>query len=193
MRNFVPFVQMLGLNQLGVLEDKIMQQFKQISIRGRLAFGAKCIESYLGQYNIMHRLLNKVLDVIWEFTTSNQLDKWDEKVNDFIPDSVLDNHPQNVPEEYPFLKKEEFFELKKLYQELPNDLIKLIQHTIEIGISNLYGGTGHYSAITLEHTIQVYEVARKSLDELPDVNKFLVSTFDEYHGWGNNIDRKRFD
>jgi len=173
--------------------SRIKNEFKKISIRGRLAYGAKCIEYYLSQYQVRHRLFSKVLDEIWKFTTSNELDKWDQRIVEFTPDCLVDNHPDNRPEDYEYISAVEFFALKRLFLESPTDLIDLIQLTIEIGTGNLYGGTGEYSQFTMRPTLEVYKITQRTLRPWPDVKSFKISPYHEFHGWGERIERTRFE
>jgi hypothetical protein len=144
--------------------------FKKISIRGRFAFGVKCIESYVSENKIEIDSIDKLLTLLWEFTESESLHLWDEKISDLNPTNILGVEYEKFPNDFPTIDAAEYKELKKIYQNLYKDLIKLISETIEIGTSNLYGGTGEYSSHSLKPTIEVYKITEKLLLKMPDVN-----------------------
>lgn len=64
--------------------------FKTISIRGRFAFGVMCIEKYLFENKIENPWVEKILILLWEFTNSESLDIWDEKISDINPQNILE-------------------------------------------------------------------------------------------------------
>src|SRR5687768_15520281 len=111
----------------------MINNFKEISIRGRLAYGVTCLEKALEQFNIKNDLIEKeVLPVIWEFTKSTDLAKWEESINKIDPLNEVSGP------------------LKDLYGQLPSFIPEMISNVIEIGAGNLYGGTGEYSLSTLQ-------------------------------------------
>lgn len=171
----------------------IKEKFKKISIRGRFAFGMKCIEQYKKENVIKDRWISKLINALWEFTTSNELDVWDEKIRDLDPSNILDSHPNNKASDYETLTENDFKELKICYQNLNIDFINLIGYVLEIGTRNLYGGTGTYSKFTLEPTMQVYELSTKILDEIPKIENFIKFTYKEEHGWGKIINKKELN
>jgi hypothetical protein len=77
------------------------------------------------------------------------------------------------------------------YENLNADLIKLISETIEIGISNLYGGTGEYSKYSLIPTLEVYKIAEKIISKKPDVDNFVQFKYSESNGWGNKFTKQK--
>lgn len=170
-------------------DETIEEVIKRISIRGRLAFGIKCIEQYVFENKISNRWIDKLIDTLWEFTSSTQLDFWESKIRDLEPINILDNHPDNVPSNYS-LTESDFYELRAFYQSLSKDFTDLIDYTIEIGTGNLYGGTGKYSEFTLKPTIKVYELSNRLLNKVPDINKFLMFGYMEGNGWGRLFNGK---
>jgi hypothetical protein len=161
--------------------------FRKISIRGRFAFGVKCIERYISENKIEIDWIDKLLTQLWEFTESENLDIWDEKISDLNPTNILEVEYEKFPNDFPTINASVYKELKKIYQNLNGDFIKLISETIEIGTSNLYGGTGEYSTHSLKPTIEVYKIAVTVLSKMPDINSFIQYSFSESNGWGNKI------
>lgn len=173
--------------------NTIENHFKTISITGRLAFAIKCLEQYIKEQKLESTWLDRLIDVLWDFTTSEDLGKWDKKISNLDPNNIIDTHPDNKASDYDFLTASEFNELKTYYAGISEALSLLIDLTMDIGTSNLYGGTGEYSKYTLESTVRVYWFAKENIDKIPDINKFKISPYSEDRGWGNNIERSAFD
>jgi hypothetical protein len=154
---------------------------KKISIRGRLAYGATCLENALKHYGIKTDLLEKeVLPLIWAFTSSTNLSEWDDAINEIDPVCVLDENDHNDP-------------LLELYQNLPPEVVDMISDVIEIGTRNLYGGTESYSPSTLETLNRIILKCMSLQINLPELEAFKKSSFSEYHGWGFERDRSFFE
>ena len=63
----------------------------------------------------------------------------------------------------------------------------MIDYTLDVGLNNLYGGTGEYSSITLEPVLKIIEICKENSIELPDINKFLKYSYKIEDGWGDII------
>ncbi len=156
--------------------EKITTEFKQISIRGRLAFGMTCLEKLVITLNSDHPLLQTIVfPKIWEFTSTEDLSEWEENINNIDPVCVLDDEVNS--------------KLKELYNKLPKDIVSTIEEVITIGTANLYGGTNNNSPSTLEPLNSIIKTMIKLNVPLPDIRPFKKSSFSEFHGWGEN--RKR--
>lgn len=175
------------------IESEIKNKIKQTSIRGRFAFGVFCLEKYITENDLKSKWIEKLIPTLWEFTNTDRMDLWEEKISDLTPLNILDESPRNSHSDYPSLTESEFIELKKYYGELDNEFVQMIDETIEIGLGNLYGGTGEFSESTYESTIFVYKLANKLLTEKPNFDNFLKSKFTEFHGWGNNVNKEFFE
>ncbi|PTD16294.1 hypothetical protein [Flavobacterium columnare] len=169
----------------------VEELFKKISIRGRFAFGIMCIEEYLLENSIKDFWIEKLLIHLWEFTESDNLDVWDEKISDLNPYNILEVDYEEYPNDFPTINASEYKELKKIYENLDSDLVILISQTIEIGVSNLYGGTGEYSNHSLIPTLEVYKIAEKTISKKPDVNNFIQFKYSESNGWGNKFTKQK--
>lgn len=167
--------------------EQIQTLIKSISIRGRYAFGVKCIQQFLEEQKIKGKWIDRLILVLKEFTNTDKLDEWDDKISELDPENILDKHPDNKAEDYQSLTDQEFNDLQNFYNSLPNQLTKLISNVIYIGTGNLYGGTGSYSEPTFETTLKVIEQSKNILSTPPNINNFTFSKFSEFHGWGNNF------
>ena len=168
--------------------DNPEEIFKLISIRGRLAYGIFCLEQAFKESNKENELSSKIIKILWEFTTSENLSEWEEEITDYEPIYVNDDSFIG----YETLTNDQVLELKGFYKNLPYNIIQLIENSIDIGMSNLYSGTGEFSPSSLEPTMKVFKTAQLSLSKKPNPEAFLISKYTEFHGWGNNINRQDF-
>ena len=169
----------------------ITKKLKKISIRGRFAFGVKCIEQYAFEKNIDNKWIYKILETLWEFTNTDRLDIWDEKIEDLNPWNILEEHPDNNPSDYKTLSINEFNELYIFYNSLDKNFIDMIGNVIEIGTGNLYGATGKFSLFSLKPTLEVLRIAKLEIKQIPDIKFFEFSKFSEENGWGNNFSKDK--
>lgn len=66
------------------------EDLKNISLRGRVAFGIRCFENALLalQYNVSQWRI--VLDYLWSFTNIDFLDDWSGLIAEIIPENLLE-------------------------------------------------------------------------------------------------------
>ncbi|MGR7814561.1 hypothetical protein [Lacinutrix undariae] len=171
--------------------DKQTEILKKISIRGRFAYGMKCLEQYVKENELKDELIVKILDNLWEFTNSDELDVWDEKISDLNPKHILNIQPEKIESEFPTITVNEYHELKKFYENSDTDFIIMVENVIEIGTGNLYGGIDEYSSWTLEPTLEM--IKSMNLKRIPNIKNFEFSKFSEDNGWGNKIRRKTLE
>jgi hypothetical protein len=81
--------------------------------------------------------------------------------------------------------------LLRFYKETPNEIIEIIDNTIEVGVSNIYGGTGECSRYSLEPTMNVTELAISSNITIPPIKVFVVECkYSTSNGWGRQFTRE---
>ena len=171
----------------------MLDEFKDISIRGRLAYGMICLENALRQFGIKDELLdNIILPRIWEFTSSSHLDDWEIQINEIDPTCVLDVELTADTFDLTTLSFNNYTKLLRLYKTLPNDIVELIADTIRIGVANIYAGTESYSPLTLVPLTDVFKTCKKIGLNLPSVETFKNSAFSESQGWGDERPREYF-
>ncbi len=165
-------------------------RIKKISINGRMALGVICLERFvkLKELHNNEEVL-ELLELLWEFTSSNTLDKWEEKIKEYQPCCIEETYKEKKYEDYEFLTKEKIKKYYKLYKESSPDLEEMVESVIEIGCGNLYGGTGEYSKWTLNPTVTVLKIMKRNEIDIPDLKIFERSSFKEKHGWGERRDR----
>jgi hypothetical protein len=161
-----------------------MEEFKNISIRGRMAFGIKCLEIALLREGFNQPVLSTLLERLKEFVENDRLDIWEQRVGDVAPYSILDDHPENNYQEYETVSIDEIEQLKDIYISMPEAIVNLIDLVIKIGESNLYAGVGDYSEDSFDAISEVVREVRLLNIDLPDVKRYMISPFTEYGGWG---------
>ncbi|MBJ6145336.1 hypothetical protein [Hymenobacter sp. BT559] len=170
--------------------SNLERQLQVVSIRGRVAYGATCLETTLTSAATDTAQFMPLLACLWEFTSSMDLSEWEEKIMDFYSESVLDNS-----EEINSLSLESSQRLRANYAALSTSQLACIDEAIEIGRGNLYGGIVGHSAATLASTMHLVRYLQAHGYPLPLIDKFLRSPFSQenQHGWGEPVDRNFFD
>ncbi|WP_300487851.1 hypothetical protein [Flavobacterium sp.] len=163
-------------------------EFKIISIRGRLAFGLIFFEELLKKYNVellTNKFLNDFVEKLWEVCSGSNLESIEEFVNEVAPYSILDDSPNNDFNEYDFLSFEEANDLRRFYLTLPQDIVSAMNFLTEIAFGNLYGNTGSYSSITYNGLVNLLAIYKHNGISFKDSELKVKSSFEELNGWGD--------
>ena len=152
--------------------------FKTISIRGRLAYGATCLERLCKVWNVQNEKMDLLLETLWTFTSIENLADWDNTVRHMLPDN----------------DRVEMYAYEFGYSHLEMIKQKILTNTIwdvmEIGQGNLYGAfKSEYSMLPL---INVIGTLKKNKIDLPIIKPFKKSSILECDGWGKPIDKSNF-
>jgi len=162
-----------------------INNFKTISIRGRVAFGILCLESaFQNENKLNNQAVKYLLDHLWEFTASSELDEWLHKMEIITPDFLVLSNYEDASE---IMNKAEYKGLINLYSSLPEYLVLLIEQTIWIGISNIYENTGDFSKRSLDALNVVLISSIKNNLEIPSFNQVSFSKFKQFNGWGKIV------
>ncbi|MEM7658678.1 MAG: hypothetical protein AAF399_21320 [Bacteroidota bacterium] len=121
------------------------------------------------EHDLKGPLIDRALELFWEFTEADWLDKWEDKVEDV---KIVE---QLLGEGDPHAKV----------------LADMSTHILWIGRGNLYGGTGEYSKWTLDSTMDIYQLSRQVLANPPELDLFTFSEFIERGGWGHAFSREQ--
>ena len=147
-------------------------------------FCLMCLQNAFKQNNINNNDPNLITKIIKKFLNSDNLSNWEELANNIQPINILDKK-SNI-DDFSF-EHELVLRLKIFYENIPPYLTEMIDYTLDVGLNNLYGGTGEYSSITLEPVLKVIEICKENSIELPDINKFLKYSYKIEDGWGDII------
>ena len=164
-----------------------LKKFRQISLRGRVAYGVSCFESALLALNYNLSDWKIILNYLWEFTSSNNLEDCNTITNELIPEHLLEF---KTYEEHEFerLSKEEFQYLYKLYQNIDESINSLFYGIHELGASHAYGTVSGYGESSLKSLERLINLMLNNKYPLPSVEQFLIFSIKENEGWGNKFD-----
>ena len=67
------------------------ERLKKVSIRGRMALGISCLEILLESEGLIEKEeMKKLLSHLWEFTSSERLDLWEDQMMGYEPEAVFE-------------------------------------------------------------------------------------------------------
>ncbi|OQP39789.1 hypothetical protein A4H97_16330 [Niastella yeongjuensis] len=178
--------------------------FKQISIRGRFAFGLTCVEKIIDHYRIKDALLDSVIEGFWRFTSAEKWGEYEGYLYNRDPDCVLSDFPslKIQPEKkhefgYDDISYSELESIYELYLKLPPHITGILTHLTTIANSNISAGCGEYSECTFAPTLEILAIIEDfdTIDFYKPAD-FLFSGFDQQSGWGDefskaDIERKK--
>jgi hypothetical protein len=141
---------------------------RQLSIRGRVAFAAACVEVAMQHFKVTHVDARAFLETLWDFCESENLLDWEEQIQ------VL--HPIHWQEAG----------LLHLEPQVQSKLQDLCADAIAVGTRNLYSD---YRSLETEESLEdvIRHVQALNL-ELPDLALFRFSKASEAKGWGHAFD-----
>lgn len=162
---------------------------KNVSIRGRVSFAIRCFENTLLKLNYNVNEWKMVLEYLWQFTSIEYLDDWEQIMCEIIPGNLLEFRTYEE-HDFEILDEKQFRYLYDLYQN--------IDKKIDYIMSEIYNIVAHHSCSSIEG------YGESSLDELyilinymnnnsiplPDIEPFEKFSISENRGWGNKFDGK---
>lgn len=134
-----------------------VEKLKKVSIRGRVAYCVCLCKEALIEEHISSELLTVALKKIGTFCESDTLDIWEKEISEYMP-CVLQDKKNNF-NTFENSSNPDALRLKKEYERLPKYIVDMIDNTIEVGLANLYGGTGIYSESSLKCCLDVVQLA----------------------------------
>lgn len=161
--------------------------FKNISLSGRVAFGISCFENILLSLNYNVNDWRIVLEYLWEFTSVKYLDDWNAIVLEITPDNLLEFSAYEE-HDFEYLDEKNFEYLYKLYQNV-NEKIDVVMTAIyNIGTSHVYSVIEGYGQRSLDELEILLNYMTKSNIPLPDIKPFERFSITENRGWGDKFD-----
>lgn len=163
-----------------------------VSMIGRMAYTIMCVEQFLSnQYPDKDWTL--ISQAMWKATSTNW-GEWPEYYAIFIP-SVLFEYDSFCDEIAESITENEYKMLLDIYSNItegieddPDDEVSFILN-LPFEMAMVYEGTTIGDGIESFNIISNAEsILNKHNIPLPDYNKVLFSSFDEFDGWGNSFD-----
>lgn len=159
-----------------------LEFFQKVSIRGRLAYAVCTCRNAAKALDIKSSLLDDILYHIAQFCNSKELDVWEEIINYYTPCCILDDRVEF--DDWKFMTKEDALKLQQFYLSVPEYFSDMLDATIEVGASNIYGGTGEYSSSSLKALKEVIDLATAHKVSMPVQVRFAGYAYGIDDGWG---------
>ncbi|WP_109833251.1 hypothetical protein [Reichenbachiella versicolor] len=162
------------------------EEFKEVSIRGRVGFAILCFESFIEiQDSSNLQEWKYLLKKLWEFTKLKFVDDWLDLVSAVMPLSVLEDpfDPEEV------ITIDEYSFLKKLYARSDPKILELIEFIFKLATVELYSEIKNYSPRTLDLLNDIIGVCKSANVKIPDVSLFKKFSITDSSGWGFPFDR----
>lgn len=167
------------------------KEFKNISVKGRVAYGIRCLEQTLIYYNCSLENWKWIIEKIWGYTSVVYLDDWFYEIAEFMPDSILDDK-DCYPEDCEYLSEEQFYRLVRTYSEDSNPVInRIIRLIFEMGTSDLYSKLEGCAQNSLDCLNKIMCIMVQENIELPSSTPFSNYSYKENNGWGESFDGKK--
>jgi len=164
-----------------------MEQFEQISFRGRVAYSICCFENALKALNYDNNDWRIVLNYLWEFTSIQYLDDWNDIVVEIIPENLMEFKTYNE-DEFERLSQNEFETLYKLYLNIDDSINALLRHIFDLGVCHAYTIIEGYGESSLNLLGELLNFMNVHDFPLPNIEHFLKFSISENRGWGNRFD-----
>ncbi len=139
---------------------------QSLSIRGRVAFVAACVENAIRHFEILSA--SDFLETLWSFCAEENLLEWEARIQALHP-----IHWQGIA-------------LAHLEARIQSVLQDLFANAIAVGTRNLY--SDYQSLETEESLAEVVQQMQVLELELPDLEWFRFSGVSEAKGWGVAFD-----
>lgn len=168
-------------------DERMNQNFEDISIKGRVAYGINCLENAINHYNYGKEKWQFVLGQLWKFTDIEYLDDWYYQTAEFMPDSILEDEKYNEAD-FEFIDKAQFYKLYDLYTNANEPVKRMIRMIFDIGSKELYGKIQGHSDSTLKHLKEVMNLCQSENIKLPNGEIYRKYSFEENGGWGESFE-----
>ena len=158
-----------------------MEEFENISIRGRMAYLLCSFENLLLHFGCNKEEWKFVLEKLWTYTTIEYLDDWMYEIAEYMPNSIL----TDTMEDAEYITKSEFSKLYRLYINTNKEIKLFLENIFECGTCELYSRLCDNSPITLNLIEQAINILKRNEINLVNISIFKKYTYKECSGWGN--------
>lgn len=164
-----------------------MEIFKQISIRGRMAYLIRSFEKMLLHYNFEREGWIMVLEILWAYTSTECLEDWMYEVAEYMPNSILEDTMGDAE----YITENDFKHLYELYNKVPQNIHLFLQIIFECGTCEIYSRIRNGSPRTLRKVDEAINVLKMNNIDLIDTTPFKIYKYSECDGWGERFDGKK--
>ncbi len=167
------------------------KDFEDISIRGRVAFGIVCLNTYV-KTKYPDTDFSSVLDLACKITEdSDYIDNSVEVFMEIIPEYLyeFDNYEDS---EFDYLSEETYNMFVSVIPKNDPDLNSLMHSIYDIAGEYCYSAIEPSAPATYPFLDSIIDIMKKHSLPLPDLNIFKKFTFSESDGWGRHINRSEY-
>jgi hypothetical protein len=168
-------------------------QLQQLSIRARVALGARCLELILDDKNINYLEDNGwkyVLKHIWSYTHINP-GSWHYLMAELTPFSIEEEIPF-ADKGFEYLEESDYYDIRTTYSAVDSDIKKIVDLIFEIGTLDLYSSIKGNSPRTLLMLEEIISILIRHNLEIPKLKRHKKFDILENNGWGIEFDKSNF-
>jgi hypothetical protein len=179
------------------LPEGVSEAVRQMSIRGRMALGARCFDDACAHFGLDGAEIQALSDSFWSFTSAMDLGEWEAG----IPPGITDAHELMLVTVNPGIARgpswsdvpDAASRVPPVFLRMPLGLVVMaVLIYDDIGRGNLYSGVVHQSPETWQATLRMLSCVRQMGLPLPGLAPFLRSAITEDGGWGHPRPREFF-
>lgn len=162
-------------------------EFKKISIRGRVAFAICCLESIIMACRYDINDWSVLLNKLWLIAELEDVSDWLYITAECLPENILEAASYDYGS-FQYINEDEYEQLYKLYSECKEDIWELIEIIFDLGTAQMYSNIKGFSEETLSEIEKVITFMKAKNINMPSVSQFRMLLY--YDGWGETFDRK---
>lgn len=163
-----------------------MDDLRDISIRGRMAYLICSFEKLLQYYNCNIEEWRIVLEKLWMYTSIDYLDDWMYEFAEYLPDSILEDKMDDAE----YITEDEFKYMYNVYSNSNADINAFLHIMFECGTCEIYSKLCENSPATIKKITEAINILRKNNITLVDVKLFGKYKYSMCNGWGEKFDGK---
>ena len=162
------------------------QQFKTISMTGRLAYAILCLETYLTRKH-PEKDFTCLSNLLWLGTSSMGWDDYYELMDDLMSEFLFASETYD-PENFSQLKEEDFKKIHALLRGIEKESDSFFSILHDITSVYAYSEIPGCGAESIEILFKGISILEALGIPLPNIESISFASFSERNGWG-----KRFD
>ena len=163
--------------------------FKGISLLGRISFGIMCAEKYAVNKSPDKNWV-PLFERLWAVTAEETYwDVWADQVVELLPECLFDSDEYSSSD-FEYLTEEEFWEMRKLYSDMQDDWNTLLGRIHDIEDVYAYTAIPQDGVLSLGYLQEIVDILVNDDIGLPSWEKVSFSQFSECDGRGYSFDFK---
>ncbi|WP_288886037.1 hypothetical protein [uncultured Eubacterium sp.] len=165
--------------------------FKDISIRGRVAYSIKCLQIYTtAKYpNVNYK---EILDFASRITDdSDYIDESAMAYMEIIPEYLYEFN-NYLDADFDYITEEQFNNFRNIISNNDEELNKIMKSIYDITMEYCYEAMEPGAPRTLPYLKLINEILINNSLSLPDINNFISFSFNINDGWGKHIKQSEY-